>query len=109
MNTMYRIVDPQHVYHIAAVELATDGLGEAVVKAAEAMMGCPITDVDERVAQDFLEALEVNVWTDNDTILGWAGVDHKTEAVTHMCNLHDELLNVARREASCDICGGDHH
>ena len=58
-SKMYRIVDPQHVYPIRAVEILADDADQARQLAFEAMMGCPVDDVDETVVRESLAALTV--------------------------------------------------
>ena len=57
---MYRVVDPQHVYPIYAVEVLAENADQAKQLALEAMMGCPVDDVDEKVVKESLEALKVD-------------------------------------------------
>jgi hypothetical protein len=56
---MYRVVDPQHVYPIRAVEVLAEDGDQARQLALEAMMGCPVDDVDETVVRESLAALKV--------------------------------------------------
>jgi hypothetical protein len=56
---MHRVVDPQHVYPIYAVEVLAEDADEARQLALEAMMGCPVADVDEKVVRESLAALTV--------------------------------------------------
>jgi len=86
MNKMYRVVDPQHVYPIVAVELTAVGLGEAAVKAAEAMMGCQVLDVGVGVVQNILESLKVQVWDEDRKVVGcWVDAEHaQVEAIAHL-------------------------
>ena len=57
---MHRVVDPQHVYPIYAVELFADDADDAKQIALEAMMGCPVDEVDEKVVQESLASLTVD-------------------------------------------------
>lgn len=63
MKKMYRVVDPSHVYPIYAVEVFAQDAEEAKQLALEAMMGCPVDDVDEKVAQESLAALTTEEMT----------------------------------------------
>lgn len=56
---MHRVVDPQHFYPIFAVEVLAEDSDEARQLALEAMMGCPVDDVDEKVVRESLAALTV--------------------------------------------------
>jgi hypothetical protein len=56
---MYRVVDPQHEYPIYAVEVLGIDAAEAIELALEAMMGCVLDDLDEKVVEDGLAALTV--------------------------------------------------
>ena len=56
---MHRVVDPQHVYPIYAVEVLADDADHAKQLALEAMMGCPVDDVDAKVVQESLASLTV--------------------------------------------------
>jgi hypothetical protein len=54
---IYRVIDPQHVYSIYAVEVRADTHLEAKQLALQAMMGCPLVDVDAKVVEDAWTAL----------------------------------------------------
>ena len=58
-SKMYRVVDPQHIYPIRAVEVLADDADQSRQLALEAMMGCPVDDVDEKVVKESLAALTV--------------------------------------------------
>ena len=114
---LYHVRDPKHVYPIQAVEIETDGPGPAAVKALEAMMGCSVHDVAERVITEALETLEVTVQqTPGDGIehvlervsSWWVPVEHaQAEAIQEYWNMQDDKLNAEMRR--CQICGGPPH
>jgi hypothetical protein len=54
---MRRVVDPQHLYPIFAVEVLTKTAGEAARLALEAMMGCSLDKVDVGVVRESLRQL----------------------------------------------------
>ena len=56
---MHRVVDPQHVHPIYAVEVLAGDADHAKKLALEAMMGCPVGDVDEKVVRESLASLTV--------------------------------------------------
>ena len=56
---MYRVVDPNHVYPIYAVEVLAENVTEAKELALTAMMGCPLDDVDATVVEESLARLSV--------------------------------------------------
>ena len=58
-SQMYRVVDPSHVYPIYAVEVLAEDITEAKERALEAMMGCPLDDVDSKVVEESLASLAV--------------------------------------------------
>jgi hypothetical protein len=60
---MHLVVDPQHVYPIYAVEVLADDADQARQLALEAMMGCPVDDVDDKVVQESLAALTMEEMT----------------------------------------------
>jgi hypothetical protein len=56
---MYRVVDSSHVYPIYAVEVLAQDATEAKERALEAMMGCPLDEVDKKVVEESLASLSV--------------------------------------------------
>ncbi len=59
----FRVTDPQAVCRVFAVELLAANAEEARTAGLEAMIGCGIEEIDEKVAEEWLEVLKVTQLT----------------------------------------------